>query len=94
LIYNRYKQIFSHFDGLIESFGQNERYKRDGVDAGMRTTPSAPRIHIHRLAWRFAPAIQRMQRTAVVAKIPAPPSPLIRGAVSMPLRIIGIRVNG
>ncbi len=28
LIYNRYKQIFSHFDSLIEPFGQNERYKR------------------------------------------------------------------
>ncbi len=49
----------------------------------MRATPSAPRIHIHCLAWRFAPAIQRMQRTAVVAEKPAPPLPLIRGAVRL-----------
>ncbi len=40
--------------------------------------------NIHSLsAWRFAPAIQRMQRTAVVAEKTAPPSPLIRGAVML-----------
>ena len=81
-IYNRYKQItgkLSRLFPLIEKYCALSRGWYGRWDA--RRTIAVAYIHSPSVR-RFAPTIQRMQRTAVVAEKPAPPSPLIRGAIS------------